>query len=422
MQYNHIENPYLLAKEKYSERSVDTELAVKTLDAIPLALHCWQGDDLGGFERSDAKLYGGGIQATGNYPGKARNLAELRTDIEKALSFIPGRMRLSIHASYGEFKGVMINRDEIDESFFEGWIGWAHKLGICLDFNATLFSHPLSEDGYTLSHRNSTIRKYWIEHVRRTRRIAAVMGRAQGSPAMNNIWIPDGAKDCPVDRHGFRDRLIDSLDTIFSDVLSPNEVEDSVEGKLFGIGSESFVVGSNDFYLGYAATRHKYLTLDMGHFHPTESVTDKISSILPFVPGILMHISRGVRWDSDHVVILNDDVCELMHEIIHLGDWSRIKFGLDYFDASINRIGAWVIGARSVKKAMLIALLEPYSEILSSDIAFDGFGKLALLEAEKTLPWSAVWDEYCFRSNVPNDYQLIDAIKDYEVKVLSARG
>ncbi|MDP3176409.1 MAG: L-rhamnose isomerase, partial [Spirochaetaceae bacterium] len=297
---------YASARERYGEFGIDTEAAIASADALPLSLHCWQGDDVGGFERSGG-LSGGGIQATGNYPGKARTPAELRADLEKVAALVPGKKRLSLHAIYGEFGGKAVDRNQIQVEHFRHWIDWARGAGMALDFNATLFSHPLAADGYTLSHRDPKVRSFWIDHVKRARRVGAAMGRGQGSPCVHNTWIPDGAKDSPVDRMGCRERLLESLDAIYAESFPATELEDAIEGKLFGIGSESFVVGSHDFYLGWAATRGKFLTLDMGHFHPTESVADKISAILPFVPGLLLHVSRGVRWDSDHVVILNDE-------------------------------------------------------------------------------------------------------------------
>lgn len=414
-----IEKAYAHAKERYAELGVDAEAAIAAADEAPLSIHCWQGDDVGGFEREGATLSGGGIQATGNYPGKARSPAELRADLEEVLREVPGAKRVNLHAIYGEFGGEKVDRDAIEVSHFSSWIDWARARGIGLDFNATLFSHPLASDGYTLSHRDSRIRAFWIEHTKRARLVAAAMGKAQGSPCVHNLWIADGAKDSPVDKAGYRGRLLESLDAIYAEALP--EVEDAIEGKLFGIGSEAFVVGSHEFYLGYAATRGKFLTLDMGHYHPTESVADKISSVLPFVPGVLLHLSRGVRWDSDHVVTLTDDLVDLCRELVRSGSLSRIRVGLDYFDASINRVGAWAIGARSARKALLTAFLEPRAVLLAADGAADGFARLALLEEAKALPWSAVWDEYCRRSGVPADSGLVAAVKAYERAVLSKR-
>jgi L-rhamnose isomerase len=420
-----IEKAYALARERCAELGVDTEAAIEAADKVPLSIHCWQGDDVGGFEREGAALGGGGILATGDYPGKARTPDELRADLEEALGALPGAKRVNLHASYGEFGGKPVDRDAIEPSHFQAWIDWARSRGLRLDFNATLFSHPAAADGYTLSHRDPKLRAFWVEHVKRSRRVAAAMGRAQGGPCCHNLWIPDGAKDSPVDRAGFRRRLIESLEEAFSEAFPAGELEDAIEGKLFGIGSESFVVGSNEFYLGYAVSRGKFLTLDMGHFHPTESVADKVSAVLPFVPGILLHVSRPVRWDSDHVVTLTDELRELCLELARSGELSRVRMGLDYFDASINRIGAWAVGARSARKALLAAFLEPRAALLAADGAGggrpDGFARLALLEEAKSLPWSSVWDEYCRRSGVPIDSALVASIEDYERGALAKR-
>jgi L-rhamnose isomerase len=421
-----IKEAYALARERCAEMGVDAEAAIAAADAVPLSIHCWQGDDVGGFEREGATLAGGGIQATGNYPGKARSPAELRADLEEVLREVPGAKRVNLHASYGEFGGASVDRDAIEPSHFKGWIDWAKARGVRLDFNATLFSHPLADEGYTLSHRDAKVRAFWIEHVRRARRIAASMGRAQGGPCAHNLWIPDGAKDSPVDKAGFRGRLLESLDAIYAEAFPAGELEDAIEGKLFGIGSEAFVVGSHEFYLGYAATRNKFVTLDMGHYHPTESVADKLSSVLPFVPGVLLHVSRGLRWDSDHVVTLTDELLDLCRELVRSASLTRVRVGLDYFDASINRVGAWSVGARSARKALLAAFLEPRAALLAADGegggAQDGFARLALLEEAKALPWGAVWDEYCARAGVPLDSGLIASVKAYERGALAARG
>jgi L-rhamnose isomerase len=422
MSETRIERAYAMAKERCAELGVDTEAAIAAADKVPLSIHCWQGDDVGGFEREGATLSGGGIQTTGNYPGKARNPAELRSDLEEVLRDVPGVKRVNLHASYGEFGGKAVDRDAIESAHFSGWIDWAKAKGLRLDFNATLFSHPLANDGFTLSHRDAKVRAFWIEHTKRARRIAAAMGKAQGDPCAHNLWIPDGAKDSPVDKAGYRERLLESLDAIYAEVLAKREIEDAIEGKLFGIGSEAFVVGSNDFYLGYAATRKIFLTLDMGHYHPTESVADKLSSVLPFVPGVLLHVSRSVRWDSDHVVTLTDELADLCRELVRSGSLSRVRVGLDFFDASINRVGAWAIGARSARKALLAAFLEPRAALLAADASSDGFARLALLEEAKSLPWSAVWDEYCRRTGAPIDSALIASVHAYERGVLSKRG
>ena len=347
-----------LAKERYAELGVDVDLALKKLATIPISLHCWQGDDVGGFENFGGTL-GGGLVATGNYPGKARTPDELRADLEKAYSLIPGKHRLNLHAFYGEFGGKKVDRDEIAPEHFKNWISWAKKNGLGLDFNPTCFSHPKAADGFTLSHADKGIRKFWIEHCIRAREIGAAMGKALGKTCVTNVWIPDGMKDTPADRDAPRARLAESLDAIFKKPISPKLNLDAVEPKLFGIGSESYVVGSHEFYLGYAVSRKKLLTLDAGHYHPTEGIADKISSVLQFMPEILLHVSRGVRWDSDHVVILNDDLLAIAREIVANGFEKRVHIGLDYFDASINRVAAWTIGTRNMLRALLIALLEP---------------------------------------------------------------
>ena len=410
------------AADRYAALGVDVEKAIGAALAVPISIHCWQGDDVGGFEREGAGLSDGGIQVTGRQPGKARSLPELRMDIEKVVTLCPGERRLSLHATYGEFGGKFVDRDAIEVGHFSGWMQWAGERHIPLDFNSTLFSHPLAAGGYTLSHRDQRVRAFWIEHVERTRRIAAAMGKSQGSASVLNLWIPDGAKDSPVDRKGYRERLAESLDAIYAERFPAHAIEDSVEGKLFGIGSEAFVVGSHDFYLAYAATRHLFLTLDMGHFHPTESVADKISAILPFVPGLLLHVSRGLRWDSDHVVTLGDELGELARELVRSGSLDRVRFGLDYFDASIDRIGAWALGFRSARKALLAAFLEPRAALLAADEAGNGFARLALLEEAKAMPWSAVWDECCRRSGVPEDRAFIGEVEAYARTVTSKRA
>jgi L-rhamnose isomerase len=422
MSEKRIKEAFALAAERYSELGVEAEAAIAAADAVPLSIHCWQGDDVGGFEKAGASLEGGGIQVTGDYPGKARSVAELRADLEKVFSLLPGAKRVNLHAIYGEFGGKKVDRDAIETSHFKGWIDWAKAKGVKLDFNGTFFSHPLAAEGYTLAHRDPKVRAFWIEHAKRCRRIGSEMGAAQGGPCTVNLWVPDGAKDSPADRMGYRKRLIESLDASFAEKHPADRLEDAVEGKLFGIGSESFVVGSHELYLGYAATRKIFVTLDMGHYHPTENVADKISAVLGFVPGVLLHVSRGVRWDSDHVVTLSDELGELCRELVRSGELGRVRMGLDYFDGSINRVGAWTIGARSARKALLAAYLEPRSALLKADEAGDGFARLALLEEEKSLPWAAVWDEYCRRSGVAPDSAFIAAVEDYERGVLAARS
>lgn len=413
---------YERARKRYEALGVDVEGALKQLKAQALSIHCWQGDDVGGFEHAGATLDGGGIQVTGNYPGKARTLAELRTDLEKAYSLIPGAHRLNLHASYADMSAGFADRDELEPSHFDSWIAWGKENGVSMDFNATLFSHPKAEDGFTLSHKNADIRKFWIKHTIQARKIAAHIGGAQGNPCIHNIWIPDGAKDMTVDRFGHRQLLKDSLDEIMAVSLSNDLVRDAVESKLFGIGSEAFVVGSHEFYMGYALSRDVMLCLDMGHFHPTESVADKISAYFQFKDELLLHVSRPVRWDSDHVVIYNDDLRELMFELVRSNALSKTHLGLDFFDGTINRLGAYAIGSRSALKGLLAALLEPRELLMSYDNGENYFARLALLEEAKTLPLGDIWDEYCRSAGVPTDRELIDEVMKYEHDVLSRRN
>ena len=410
------------ACDTYKSLGVDVEKALETLKTVSLGIHCWQGDDVGGFETSGAELDGGGIQVTGNYPGKARSIEELRKDLEKAFSLIPGTHRLNLHASYADFSNTeWVDRDKIQPEHFDSWIEWAKGLGIKLDFNATLFSHPKADDGFTLSHPDDSIRKFWIDHVKQARKIAAHMGKELGSPCIHNIWAPDGSKDIPVDRYGYRKRLMESLDEIMTLDLSKDYVRDAVECKLFGIGSESFVVGSHEFYMGYAQSRDTLLCMDMGHFHPTESVADKISSFFLFKDELLLHVSRPVRWDSDHVVIMNDELMLLMQELVRSDSLGKTHIGLDFFDATINRIGAYTVGSRSALKGLLSALLEPTELLYKYDGEGNYFARLALLEECKTLPLGAVWDEYCRRTGTALDSELIKEVMAYENDVLSKR-
>ena len=413
---------YSFASEIYAAQGVDTEAALQKLANIPLSLHCWQGDDVGGFENPEAGLTGGGIQATGSYPGKARTLDELRQDLDKAFSLLPGKHRLNLHACYADLGGKKVERNALTVAHFQSWIDWSKKHGLGLDFNPTFFSHPLANDGWTLSSRDPAVRQFWIEHGIACRKIGAEMGRQLGSPTVTNVWIPDGAKDTPVDRKGPRERLEASLDALFKDEIDKRFHLDAVESKLFGIGSESYVVGSHEFYLGYAAKKQKLYCLDAGHFHPTENIADKISSVLLYVPEILLHVSRGVRWDSDHVVLLDDPTKAIMEELVR-GDYlSRTHIGLDYFDASINRVAAWTIGARNALKALLIALLEPSAQLRELEAAGDNTSRLALLEENKSLPFGAVWSEYLRRHNVPEGDAWLKEVKSYEKNVLSKRS
>lgn len=416
-----IENAYKFAKESYAALGVDTDEALKKLDGVQISLHCWQADDVGGFETADSKLEGGGIQATGNYPGKAKTIAQLRQDIEKVMQLLPGKQRLNLHAIYGDFDGKKVDRNQIEVKHFQSWIDWAKRLGIGLDFNPTCFSHPFASDGYTLSSLNDRYRTFWIEHVRRTRAIADEMGKQLGAPCINNIWIPDGSKDTPVGRNRRRDLLRNSLDEIFVEKYSSEHMKDSLEGKLFGLGVEAMTVGSHEFYLGYAVKNKKILCYDMGHFHPTEQVGDKISAALQFLDELLVHISRGVHWDSDHVVVFNDDVQLLAQEIVRANALGRVHVALDYFDASINRVGAYVVGARAAQQAFLFALLEPFAKLKEYEEAGQDFERLALLEVEKTRPFGAVYDYYCLTNDVPVGENYIVEVADYEKEVLRKR-
>ncbi|HEY9594832.1 MAG TPA: L-rhamnose isomerase [Spirochaetia bacterium] len=415
-----IERSFAAAKAAYAAWGVDVDAALKTLATVPLSLHCWQGDDVGGFENS-AGLTGGGIQATGNYPGKARTAAELRADMETAFSLIPGTHKANLHAIYAETGGRPVERDKVGPEHFAGWIAWAKKLGIGLDFNETYFSHPMAESGFTLSSRDAKVRDFWVRHTERCREIGQTMGRELGTPCVVDLWIADGFKDTPVDRFTPRQYLRESLDRIFATRYDPRYIRDAVEGKLFGIGSESCVIGSHDFYLSYTMKNDLLLCLDMGHFHPTESVADKISAILPFARGLLLHVSRGVRWDSDHVVTLNDDVKAVAAEVARAGAWDRVNIATDYFDASINRIAAWVIGARATLKAILIALLEPTETLKKEEASGNFTARLALMEEIRDLPYGAVWDMFCVKQGVPAGAAWLDKVVEYESAVLAKR-
>lgn len=415
-----IEKAYEAAKQRYGELGVSTDDAIKRLAMIPVSIHCWQGDDVGGFESSEG-LSGGGIMTTGNYPGRARTADELRADMDKALSLIPGTHRMSIHAMYAETGGKAVDRNELEPEHFSAWIDWAKANNMGLDFNGTFFSHPKADSGFTLSNADEGIRKFWVEHGIACRRIAEHMGRELETPCVTNMWIPDGCKDIPADRKGPRERLRKSLDEMFAERIDRRRLLDAVEGKLFGIGSESYVVGSHEFYLGYAISKSILLCLDAGHFHPTEVISDKLSAILNFLDEILIHVSRAVRWDSDHVVILSDELRAIMQEIIR-GDYlDRVYIALDFFDASINRIAAWVIGTRCTIKALLAALLEPTVMLQEFENDGDFTSRLAMMEEIKTLPFGAVWDYYCLQRDVPVGPAWLDVVKNYEADVTSER-
>lgn len=419
MNKQNIEQAYAIAKERYAELGVDTDAALAKLQKISLSLHCWQADDVTGFENPDAQL-SGGIQATGNYPGKARNIEELRQDILTATSIIPGRHRLSLHASYADFRTTgAVDRDALRPEHFASWMEWAEANDMKLDFNSTSFSHPKS-GMLSLANPDEGIRRFWIEHTKRCREIAEEMGRRQGDPAMLNIWIHDGSKDATVNRLEYRRLLKESLDEIFA--TDYQNMKDCIEAKLFGIGAESYTVGSYDFYLGYGAKYGKIVTLDTGHFHLTESIADKVSSLLLFTPEIMLHVSRPIRWDSDHVVIMNDDTLELAKEIVRCDALDRVHIGLDYFDASINRIGAYVIGSRATQKCLLQALLEPLAKLREYEASERFFERLALLEEAKNLPWNAVWDMFCLQNDVPVGEAFIADVERYENEVTSKRA
>jgi len=391
---------------------------LEDLAGISLSLHCWQADDVLGFENPEGGL-SGGIAATGNFPGRATTIDELMADLSKAVSLLPGKHRVNLHAIYGDFGGKFVDRDQIEPAHFQSWVDWAKANKLKLDFNCTLFSHSKSADGFTLSHKDKAIRDFWIEHVDHCRRISEYMGKELKSDCIHNIWAPDGSKDITVDRFAYRKNLRDSLDKIFEKEYT--NMKDCIECKLFGIGSESYVVGSHEFYMGYGISRNQMITLDMGHFHPSESVADKISSLLLFSNKLMFHVSRGVRWDSDHVVILNEDLLNFAQEIIRMDALNRVYIGLDYFDASINRIGAYVVGVRSVQKAFLFALLEPLKKLREYEDSGRWFERLALLEECRNLPWSAVWDYFCLASNVPSGLECIEEIALYEKEVLNKR-
>ncbi len=413
-----MNNSYKIAQEKYAKLGIDTEQVINQMQDFHLSLHCWQADDVSGFECQGGELTGG-IQSTGNYPGKARNIEELRSDIEKVTTLIPGTHRLSLHEIYGDFKGEVVDRDKVEPRHFQSWIDWVKEQGMKLDFNSTSFSHPKSGD-LSLANPDEGIRNFWIEHTKRCRAIAEEMGRAQGDPCIMNLWIHDGSKDITVNRYRYRELLKDSLDKIFE--TKYDNMKDCIESKLFGIGLESYTVGSSDFYTSYAAQNQKLITLDTGHYHPTESVADKVSAMLLYVPELMLHVSRPVRWDSDHVTIMDDPTFELFQEIVRAGALDRVHYGLDYFDGSMNRIGAYVIGSRAAQKCMLRALLEPLNQLRQYEANGQSFERLALLEEAKALPWSAVYDEFCERNNVPVGVDFIKEVQQYEREVTSKRG
>ncbi len=413
-----IHQAYEIAKERYAELGVDTEKVLQQLQDFHLSMHCWQADDVKGFEVQAGDM-SGGIQSTGNYPGAARNINEVRADVLKAKSLIPGSHRLNLHEIYGDFQGKVVDRDEVTVEHFQSWIDWAKENNTLLDFNSSSFSHPKS-GSLSLANPDEGIRKFWVEHTKRCRDIADAMGKAQNDPCIMNVWVHDGCKDVSVNHMLYRETLKKSLDEIFAE--DKKWMKDCIEGKVFGIGLESFTVGSHDFYTAYAAKNNKILTIDTGHYHPMEIPGDKVSAVLQFVPELMLHVSRPVRWDSDHVTIIDDTTQDLFSEIVRAGALDRVHYGLDFFDGSINRIGAYVIGSRAAQKCMLKALLEPRELISKHELAGDTFEVLQLIEEGKTLPWNAVYDEFCVRNNVPVGNDVIAVIKDYEKNVLSSRA
>lgn len=412
-----IQQAFDLAKERYAVLGVDVNKALEDMKKVSLSLHCWQADDVNGFENQEGSLTGG-IQVTGNYPGRARTIDELRGDVKEALKYIPGTHRLNLHEIYGDFQGKVVDRDEVEPVHFRSWMEWAKENGLKLDFNSTSFSHPKSGD-LTLANPDDGIRNFWIEHTKRCRAISEEMGKFQNDPCMMNLWVHDGSKEVPANRLKYRALLEQSLDEIFA--TKYDNMKDCIEAKLFGIGLESYTVGSYDFYLGYGAKKGKIVTLDTGHFHLTESVADKVSSLLLFTPEIMLHVSRPVRWDSDHVVILNDDLTDLAREIIRCNALDRVHIGLDYFDATINRIGAYVVGCRATQKAFMQALLEPSVLLQQYEAEGKYFERLALQEEAKSLPWTAVWDMYCLQNNVPVGESFIAHVQQYEKEVTGKR-
>lgn len=410
-----------IAKELYSKLGVDLDKAIARVNDIPLSLHCWQGDDVTGFENRGGSL-SGGIAVTGNYPYRARTLEELRQDLEEAMKHIPGKLKVNLHAIYLDSQGKKVDRDEITPSHFESWADWAVSNKIGLDFNPTFFSHPKAADGYTLSHRDDDIRNFWIRHAKQSRKISEYFGRRTGIPCVTNIWIPDGEKEVPADTKAPRERLTAALDEILQEKISSEYNIDALESKLFGIGSESYVTGSHEFYLGYVLTRkNAILTVDTGHFHPTEQISAKLSAIYNFCDGLLIHLSRPVRWDSDHVVTYDDELRSIMREIIRTDGLDKTYLALDYFDASINRIIAWIVGARNARKAALEALLEPVELLKEYERNGDRSARLALSEELKTMPFGLVWNYYCEQNGIPKDLEWLEGIKQYEKKVLSKR-
>ena len=413
------EQAYLLAKEQYAKIGVDTDKALEKLKNIKISMHCWQGDDVLGFLFKDIEL-SGGIQTTGNYPGRANTADELRADLDKALSLIPGKHKLNLHAIYAD-TDEKVDLDELEPKHFEKWVAWAKEKGMGLDFNPTCFSHPMADSGFTISSADENVRNFWIRHCKASRKIAEYFGKELGQKAVTNFWFPDGYKDIPVDREAPRRRMMEALDEVFSEQIDEKYTVDALESKVFGIGAESYTVGSNEFCIGYAVSRNKLPCLDAGHYHPTEVISDKIPSVLLFSKELLLHVSRPVRWDSDHVVILDDELQAIAQSLVRTGLYERTHIGLDFFDASINRIAAWVIGTRNMQKALLKALLEPTADLMKVELDGDYTSRLALVEEYKTYPFGAVWDYFCEINGVPVGTEWLDEVKKYEQDVLLKR-
>lgn len=415
-----VEQAYEVAKKRYSEIGVDTDAVLKKLQDVKISMHCWQGDDVHGFWNEDGELTGG-ILSTGNYPGAARTPEELRQDIEKAYSLIPGKHKLNLHAIYLD-TDEKVDLDEIEPRHFQKWVDWAKEHQVGLDFNPTFFSHPMMKDGFTLSSPDPKVRAFWIEHGKRSRRVAEYFGKELGETCYTNFWVPDGFKDNPVDRLTPRKRLMESLDEIFSEDIDERYNKDAVESKLFGIGGEAYTVGSHEFYMGYGLTRGKMILLDAGHFHPTETISNKLSSLALFSKGVMLHVSRPVRWDSDHVVIMDDELQEIAKEIVRNDLLDKAVIGLDFFDATINRIAAWVVGMRNTQKALLKALLEPTEDLRAIELEQDLTKRLVVTEELKDFPYADVWNYFCETNGVPVGLAWYNEVKAYEEQVLSKRN
>lgn len=415
-----VEERYQDAKAHYAEIGVDTEDALKKLQDLKISMHCWQGDDVKGFLNPDGELTGG-IMSTGNYPGAAHTPDQLRQDVEKAFSLIPGSHKLNLHAIYLD-TDEPVDLDEIEPKHFAKWASWANEQGVGLDFNPTFFSHPMMKDGMTLAHPDKEVRDFWIEHGKRSRKVAEYLGKKTGQTCINNFWMPDGMKDNPIDRYTPRKRMMESLDEIFTEDLNEEYTQEAVESKLFGLGTEAYTVGSHEFYMGYGLTRNKLICLDAGHFHPTEVISNKLSSLALFSKGIMLHVSRPVRWDSDHVVIMDDELQEIGKELVRNDLLGKTNIGLDFFDATIHRIAAWIVGTRNTQKALLKAMLEPTEDLKAIELDFDYTKRIVLTEELKDFPYADVWNYFCALNNVPVGMDWYEEVKNYEKDVLALRN